>query len=141
MSLTGAPNRKDAREDLASNISTEITDLQTVYDYMPKDYEGESPVCVVQSGPVDYSLQTEPNKQTFNFYVSFWLRVDGASGSGLTSEDAEDALDNFAQDLADVLLDHYQNPDWIGDSEQFDEIIDGVPYSAEMHLIRLDWWE
>ena len=141
MSLTGVPNRKDAREDLKAKIQAALTDLQEILDYAPGKLSGKSPFAVVTSGPVQYELLTDVERQQFAFYVAFYVRSDGATGSGYTAEDAQDMLDNLAQDLADCLMANYHNPKWSEDSTMFSQVQDTMHYDVEVHPIEFEWWD
>jgi len=130
-------NRKTVRGNLKTAIQTDITALQAVYGYYPKDLGGQSPVCTIETLPSQFNLRTNATPQNYDFAVTFWALTDGASGSGLTASDAEDKLDDLHYALV-VLLRKSFNAEFLQPSEQVQMAMEsGNVYQTEIHFVRL----
>jgi hypothetical protein len=134
-------NPKTIRGRLKTAIQT-ITALQAVYGYYPKDLKGESPVCTIERLPIQVNLKTGVNLQSYDFVVTFWALTDGAAGTGLTAENAEDKLDDLHFELCKIL----KNPgslalgvcEFIQPSELVQFTAEsGNVYQSEMHYVRI----
>lgn len=131
-------NRLEAREAVASDLTTNITSLQAVYDHLPKDLEGQSPVCTIESGPI-MQTHTPDEPQAINLVIGFWVRRDGDTGSGMDADSAADVLDNLATNLATRMFATF-NATFSRESEIGYEEIDGNLYLIELHYVQLEWW-
>jgi hypothetical protein len=132
------PNRKTVRAHLAAKITSDITDLQTVFDYRVKDPGGISPFCEVTNGPIQYDVSTDVDYQKFKLEVDFWVRSDG-DASPTTRDAATDKLDDLAVSLAQVVGNYYGGS-FYQQSDSFDaEMIDGTVYCVEIHYVEIRW--
>jgi len=122
-------NRKTARASLLAALET-ITAFAEVYDYLPKDLSGLSPVCTIESGPADYAwLPSDQNM--FKFIVGVWVRRDDA-------EDAEDLLDDLSYAVAGVIQD-WHSATFYQESDPGYDLIDQVYYRSEAHFVSVEW--
>jgi len=130
-------NRKTIRGNLKTAIQTEITALQAVYGYCPKDLGGQSPVCTIETLPSQFNLKTNATPQNYDLAVTFWALTDGAAGTGLTAADAEDKLDDLHYALT-LLLRKSFNAEYIQPSDQVQLALEsGNVYQTEMHFVRI----
>jgi hypothetical protein len=130
-------NPKDVRSALKTAIETDLTDLQTVYGYMPKDFNGQSPVCTIERLPIQLNLKTSVGFQAYDFAVSFYARSDGDAASGLTAADAEDVLDDLLYALCTSVLARY-NGEFIQASDPVQMTMEsGAVYQSEIHYVRI----
>jgi hypothetical protein len=136
--MMAIPSRHTVRDDLVSKITSDITTLQAVYGYLPKDFGGQSPVCTVENGPLQIDVTTDIYHQEFTLIVGFWIRRDGGAGSGLDAATSEDMLDSLAQALATLLAKSY-NARFSMPSDLFYDMIDGNDYRIEFHYVELEW--
>ena len=129
MGSNSISNRKDARNSLVTALEA-ITGFQEVYDYLPKDFGGQSPVCTVDG--LSQFPQFEPAvMETFQFAVGVWVNRAAAAT-------AEDTLDDLAQDVAEVIQD-WHNGFFFQPSEcTYEELEDGQ-YRVEWHFVQVDW--
>ena len=126
-------NRKDARNALVTLITTNMTgagQLNAVYDHLPKDFQGKSPVCAVSSGSAFYQWLPE-HVNDFVLMAMIAVRRDDAAAS-------EDLADDMAQDLAEIIY-GWDNAEFTGASDVFYEMIDSDEYRFEVFPIGLDW--
>jgi len=125
------------RAELRTAILNGITALQAVYGYFPKDLKGQSPVCTIERLAIQPNIKTAVNLQSYDFAVTFWVLADGASGSGLTAEDAENMLDDLIYALCTVLMAEY-NAEFFQGSEQVQMAMEsGNVYQVETHYVRI----
>jgi hypothetical protein len=133
----GITNRKTIRTALKTAILTDITTLQAVYGYYPKDLGGQSPVCTIETLPSQFNLRTNAIPQEYSYAVTFWALTDGATGSGMTAADAEDVLDDLHYALVKLLRKSY-NAEFFQASEQMQFTLEsGNVYQSETHFVRL----
>ena len=140
-------NRKTVRGALATAITTAVSGtgkpLQAVYGYYPKEFGGQSPVCTIESLPIQINLKTGVNLQNYDFAVTFWALTDGATGSGMTASDAEDKLDDLHYALCLMLKEPPSssaigNAEFLQPSDQIKMAMEsGNVYQAETHYVRL----
>jgi hypothetical protein len=131
-------NRLEARAAVLADLQANLTDLQAIYDYLPKDLQGQSPVCTIESGPIAQT-HTPDEPQAVNLVVGFWVRRDGEAGSGMTAEDAADLIDTLAAGLATRMFAAF-NATFPRESEIGYETIDGNDYQIELHYVQMQWW-
>jgi len=123
-------NRKTPRAALAAAITTNITQLQSVFKSLPKKPAGVSPFCTVESGPATYQFSPDENK--FGFVVGMWVLRDDADA-------AEDLLDDLAQDLAQVV-DTWHTATFSQESQTDYAMLDGkYDYRVEWHFVTVEW--
>jgi hypothetical protein len=124
-------SRKTIREGVALGIQTDITAFQAVYNYLPKAFDGQSPVCTVESGPLSHQ-STPDDPEKINLIIGIFVRRDDAAT-------AEDQLDDLAQSLWD-FLETKHNAEPLFSSDPGYAEIDGILYRYEWHPITLQWW-
>lgn len=102
-------SRRPAREALAALLTTALVGsgkpATAVYDYLVGDFEGQSPVVVVASGPM---LRLRDNlgecyRSRFNLRCFVFVAYSDPAGTW-TEADAEDAIDAIEAAIADVVL-------------------------------------
>lgn len=139
------PNRKDVRDSLVANLKTDIIistnavlsddsdGFAHARDYFPKDLDGRSPIAGVDGLWSQYDLSGDDSAETaFGLVVGFWAR------SMENRANAEDMLDNLAQQLATLLRAKY-NARFSQPSVTDFEVVDGVEYKFELHYVEIDW--
>lgn len=132
------PKRKTARLALASLIETNITALQEVYPYLVFDPEGQSPVCTVEDGAHQPNTHSAVGRYPFQFTVGFLVRRDRTDGDDADAENAEDLIDDLANDLATLLENNYGGR-FYQPSEIGYEVIGGLAYRSEYHFVEISW--
>jgi hypothetical protein len=140
-------NRKTIRGRLKAVIESAMEGtgkpLQETYGYYPKDLGGLSPVCTIESLPIQINLKTAVSVQVYDFAVTFWALTDGPATSGMTAGDAEDKLDDLHYALTLALKDPpaalaLGNAEYFQPSEQAQFAYEsGNVYQAETHYVRL----
>lgn len=131
MTSSSISNRKDARKSLETALKT-ITGFQAVYDHLPKGFDGQSPVCTIDAVSQYPDLASAPGTETFQFAVGVWVRRTDAGT-------AEDALDDLAQDVAEVVA-AWHNGIFYQASEATYEVLDAADqYRVEWHFVQVDW--
>lgn len=135
-------SRQPARANLAALLQSATVGsglpVQAVYAYQVGDFQGQSPVVVVTSGPMERIRDTmgECYRSRFNLLVYvFVLYADPGTGWG--EDDAEDALDAIEALIAETLLTNARTANWTrieysGASEVDAVVIGGVEYRREM---------
>lgn len=126
-------SRKTARNALVAAITSGMTgagQLNAVYDHLPKDFGGLSPVAAVSSGAAFYQWQPEYINQ-FTLMVMIAVRRDDAGAS-------EDLADDMAHALGDVVY-GWDNAAFASPSDVFYEMVDSDEYRFEIFPITLDW--
>jgi len=103
-----APNRSDARVELAAILSTALVGtglpVQAVYAYQPATFNGESPVVTVSSAGAQHpSLTHQGNMATFSYYIHVFVLYSDAD-SGWTESDCETRLDLIEKTIFDTLI-------------------------------------
>lgn len=114
-----SPGRLLARQHLGSILTTGLTGgsnpVQSVYRYLKKDFEGESPVVVVTSAGSEREGQGFQNcfnlSAYFNIYI-FVLYED--EGSSWDEEDAENTVDTIEVMITDILSENRSTDYWNG---------------------------
>ena len=127
-------NRSVRRLALVSAITSQITDLQAVYDHLAKDFNGQSPVATVESSGW-LPLETPAEPQDLNYIVGFWARRDDAQ----TGAQAEQKLDDLAEDLANLVFNTFHGK-FTEESTTMYAQIGGHSYRVEFHYVRLQDW-
>jgi hypothetical protein len=135
-------SRQPARAGLATLLETALVGtglpVQAVYAYQVGDFQGQSPVVVVTSGPMERIRDTmgECYRSRFNLMVYvFVLYADPGTAWG--EDDAEDALDAIEALIADVLLTNTRTANWTrleysGATDVDAVVIGGVEYRREL---------
>ena len=136
MTSNSISNRKSARESLVTALQT-ITGLQAVFDHLPKDLHGQSPICIVFAT----SQMTEfmpAVMERFQFVVEVWAYRDGAAGASMDAAGAEDVIDDLAQDVTEVIA-GWHNAFFYQPSEAGYEIMENGSYKVETFYVQVDW--
>jgi hypothetical protein len=124
--------RGTVRAAVASAAKTSITALQQSYAYLPKKFDGQSPVLTVESGPMHHT-GTPNEPQDIQLILGLWVARDtDASG-------AEDLLDTLSEALAEFMILTY-SADFTRDSEPDYEEVDGLIYRLEFHYVTIRRW-
>lgn len=140
-------SRQQIRAQLAALLSGALSGsggaAQVVYDHLPGDFDGQSPVVAVGSrGSTRERLTFRGGQTTFLFDVFvFVLAADAAAG--WTEADAEDAIDTIELAIAEALGGN-QTPavgwtaaDYAGETEVDYLTIGGAEYRRERIPIAL----
>ena len=135
-------SRQAARTGMAQLLTTALVGtglpVQAVYAYQVGDFQGQSPVVVVTSGPMERLRDTMGDcyRSRFNLMVYvFVLYADPGTAWG--EDDAEDALDAIEAAIAETLLNNTRTANW--DRLSYSEatavdavVIGGVEYRREL---------
>ena len=135
-------SRQAARTGLAQLLTTALVGtglpVQAVYAYQVGDFQGQSPVVVVTSGPMERLRDTmgECYRSRFNLLIYVFV-LYAAPGTTWGEDDAEDALDAIEAAIADTLLTNTRTANWdrieyAGASEVDAVVIGGVEYRREL---------
>ncbi len=93
--------RKDVRHAVAESLAAFLTGSLTILPYQPTKLEGSPIVTVLSAGSARPSLTGLGNKSEFDLAVNhFILR----SGENWTEQQAEDAMDDLDEQMADWLV-------------------------------------
>lgn len=132
-------SRKTRRQQLASLLDTNVTDLVAVYDHQVKNFGGRSPVATVHSDGTR-TVFPDYTREYHRFLITLWWKRSD-------DEDTEDYIDDLAQAVRQTLINHAEEPGYWSDIFFEDEqtgidysqmdyvILDGVMYRRE--LIRV----
>jgi hypothetical protein len=144
----GSVSRKAVRDGvtglLAAALVGEGKPAQAVYGYQVGDFEGQSPVVVVTSGPMARTRRgigaCWHSAATLLVFV-FVAYADAAAG--WSEADAEDALDAIEALIADVVLVNGSSGTWHGltyaEATEPDGVeIGGVGYRREVIRLRCE---
>ncbi len=139
------PNRKTIRKALTALLETALVGAgkpaQAIYDYKASDFEGQSPVIVVSSGPSDRTKQAQPTRA--NSLILLDIDVFTAyAEANWTEENSEDAQDDLEKAISDVLLDNDTTNDWEqlqfnGASEVDFNVVGGKLYRQETIRVQI----
>ena len=139
-------SRKDARKHLAGQLKAQLVGTglpaQAVYDYRVGDFQGQSPVVVVSSGGSlreRFSFQGTKPKHALTIHV-FVLYADETGA--WTEADAEDALDDIEEIIANTLAANQKSSYWeaitpTAPSETSGVMVGGKEYRTEVITVRL----
>lgn len=102
-------SRRTARETLAGLLTTALVGsgkpAAAVYDYLVGDFQGQSPVVVVSSGPAERVRDSMGDCYRSRFELRCYVFVAYSDPAGTWTEaDAEDAIDAIEVAIADVVL-------------------------------------
>lgn len=102
-------SRQTSREALAALLSTALVGsgkpAAAVYDYLVGDFQGQSPVVVVASGPIDRQRDSLGACYRTSFLLRCYVFVAYSDPAGTWTEaDAEDAIDAIEVLIADTVL-------------------------------------
>jgi hypothetical protein len=131
-------NRETIRDDLLTKLKllTGLADdtgaIAHVFGQLPTSFNGLSPVCTVENGGWRPNLAGADSLLVpVRMIIGFWEKIG-------TRANAEDALDLFAKELADMLKANY-NAKFYDNSMPFYELMDGVDYRGEYHFVEIEW--
>lgn len=129
-------NRETLRDGLVTNLKTltglgdETGGIAHVFGNLPDSFDGLSPCATVENGGWQPDISgDDTNVTSVRFVVGFWQRVD-------TRNNAEDALDKFAGELAALLRDNYLAR-FYEISMLFYELQESVDYRGEYHFVEI----
>lgn len=124
-------NRKTVRSDLATQIAADAglgPLLQATYGYRPKDFEGQSPVCTVESA-FSFPQFTPSSDDVFGFVVIFWVdRTDAAA--------AEDLIDDLEFNFKEFMK-TWDIGEIVQESEIDFEVLGKGQYVVERHFVQV----
>lgn len=140
-------SRQAPREALAALLSTALVGTgkpaAAVYDYLVGDFQGQSPVVVVASGPIDRVRDSLGACYRTAFTLRCYVFVAYSDPTGTwTESDAEDAIDAIEVLIADTVLANSRsvdNWDMLGyeaPTELDSVTIGGVEYRREIITLR-----
>ena len=108
---SNATSRQTVREHLATLLNTRLVttlkSAQVVYDYLPADFDGQTPtVCVTSMGTdrAQMGFDEDYNSAFQLAIVVFVLYAE--QGSTYLEDDAEDVLDLLEKQIADFIMDN-----------------------------------
>lgn len=140
-------SRETARDALAALLDTALVGAglpaQAVYGYQIGDFEGQSPVVVVSSGPSERIVAGMAGCwfTTHTLFVHVFVLYSDEGSWG--EDDAEDALDTIEASIADVVLANQRTAAW--DNLRYGEPtlpgaveIAGVEYRTEAITLQYD---
>jgi len=127
--------RQEVREALGVLLNAGLVGtglpVQAVYDYMKGTFDGQSPIVVVGSAGVEgEALTFQGSKATYFYEVLSFVAREG-------EEVAEDALDQVAQKLYQVIEANRKTGNWqwigfAGRSKVVPAAVGGDPYWMEV---------
>jgi len=143
-----APNRSDARIELASLLRTALVGdglpCQAVYEYQPATFSGQSPVVTVSSAGAQHPAMThQGNMATFSYYIHVFVLYSDAD-SGWTEQNCEDRLDLIEKTTIETCIaNRVHQPYWnlLHQDEPSNAIsvkIGGLEYRAEVITVVLE---
>lgn len=138
-------NRKTIRKALAALLETELVGsglpAQALYDYKASDFDGQTPVIVVSSGPANRSKQAQTTR--VSSFVDLDIDVFTLyAEESWTEENSEDKQDDLEKAIADVLMDNDTNDTWAqlsfnGPSELDFTVVGGKMYRQETIRVQI----
>lgn len=138
-------NRKTVRKTLAALLETALVGsgkpAQALYDYKASDFDGQSPVICVSSGPTNRAKQAQTTR--VSSFVDLDIDVFTVyAEEDWTEENSEDKQDDLEKAISDVLMDNDSTDDWAqlsfnGDSELDFVPIGGKTYRRETIPVRI----
>ena len=132
-------SRKALRAQLAIDLAT-LTQVQEVVPHLPRALKGKSPICSVESGGWQPSLNVEEMPTKVRVIIGFWVRRSADPGSTVpTAAQAEDMIDDLALALVNLLEGSYNSSFYRPLTLDY-EVIDGTEYRIEFHYVEIDWW-
>jgi hypothetical protein len=146
-----ALNRQLVREEIATGLRTELTGsgkpVSSVYHYQKGKLEGESPIVLVLSGPI----QRSPNglgakKYDNNIELEIHILVyDGEDNNPMTEEEREEAGDLIEQMTAEWFAQNQTGTNYRSvtytprpTTKTTVKYIDGNPYLLEVVPVELE---
>jgi hypothetical protein len=144
-------SRKTVRDEIATALQTAVAGsgkpFSSVYGYQIGKLDGESPVCLVLSAPIQRSIQGIGTQRYYNT-IDLELHVlvfDGDKNQPLTEQLREDKMDECEAALAAWFATHqsgtsYQVCEYTPEPTQITnvEYLDGNPYRLEIVKVRLE---
>lgn len=140
-------NRKAMREEFGALLSAALVasaidiDAGDVYDYIPADLDGQSPVVGLAAGGSDRSIKTLNPKADNQMILGVVVFVRAADkdtlADGYTAETVADLLDDIEAVVAQTVVDNKRGTNWrrlrYDGSSQIDSIttLSGTPYVME----------
>lgn len=110
-------NRETIRDALATLLSAGLTGagnpVQAVYGYLKSDFEGQSPVVIVQSGPIRRGTPTVTDDwdNLIRLNVLVWV-MDADTASSWTDQNVDDKADEIEAAIADIILANRKGANW-----------------------------
>ena len=143
-----APNRADARVELASILRTVLAGdgkpVTAVYEYQPATFNGQSPVVTVSSAGAHHpSFTHQGNQATFSYYIHVFVLYSDAD-SGWTESDCENRLDLIEKNIIETLIaNRVHQPYWnlLHQDEPSNAIsvkIGGLEYRVEVITVHTE---
>lgn len=140
-------SRKTVREQFAAVLSSALVGsgkpVQALYDYQIGDFDGQSPVVVVTSGPIERTrLSAGPGWQSRVTLYVYSFVVYAVPGTAWTEADAEDSMDTIETAIADAILANTTSSYWhhityAGTTVTDGVEIGGVEYRREIIPVQL----
>lgn len=133
--------RKAARETLTAVLKAAMTTCQEVNGYFKSDPEGQSPVlCIHSLATMATPFTARGSRPTYGFDIIVYVRRGGA---GITEAEAEDTLDEVAQELYEAVEANDCNAIWqsLAYSERSEAVpvdIGGAPYWMEVTSLAME---
>lgn len=139
-------SRKEARAHLAGQLAGALVGAgkpaQAVYDYRVGDFQGQSPVVVVSSGGSNRERFTfRGTKPSFELTIHVFVLYADEAGTW-TEENAEDALDDIEEVIAETLTANQRTNYWeaisfVEPSQTGSVMVGGKEYRTEVISVRL----
>ena len=109
-------SRQIVREAVASLIRSKATIAQAVYEYMPSDFGGASPVVTVTGSSSERPRMTLRGAKTiFHLVAETWvLYADPNATPPWTERDAENTLDALEAEVARIVEKNSSSEYWSG---------------------------
>ncbi len=127
-------SRRAVREEIGRLLRSRLTGAQQVYDDQPTSFDGQSPVVVVASSG---SEREGTNKRTFGGPIAPTFALDVYVFVVATTTNADDALDDLEQAVAQLVSDAPIGATWTalgygGPTEtSFVVVLDSTEYKRE----------
>lgn len=143
-------SRKDVRKAFAALLRTHMTGsgnpAQSVHDHLVSDFDGESPVVIVGSGPIlrdSFVFDGSQAKTRLDVHFFVWYGDKDTAPADYTVEAAEDILDEMERIMAGVIEQSKETQWWnaitqIGFSERNDLDIGGNYYLRERFVLEVE---
>lgn len=144
-------NRKFARAEIAAGLAAALVGtglpVKSVYAYQPGKLDGESPVVLVLSGPIQRAHQGMGTARYHN-EIDLEIQVliyDGSTSNPLTEAQREDKMDDIETAVADWFAGHqkgtyYRAVHYTPEPTRIlnANYLDGNPYRIEVIPVQLE---
>lgn len=143
-------SRKTVRDEISAALQSAVAGagkvFASVYGYQIGVLNGESPVCLVLSGPIKRDLQGMGTQRYYNtIEIELHILVYDGKDNPLTEQKREDKMDECEAALATWFAAHqsgtsYQACSYTPEPTQITtvEYLDGNPYRLEMVKVKLE---